>query len=194
MPRRRTGRARGVALGICLLSLAGAPLPAVGEEARIAPDWTLETPEGRPVRLADVAGQQTTLLFFWATWCPYCKALMPHLQSMRLEYGEELRILAINVFEDGDPVEFIRSAGYDFTLLLNGDEVAEIYGINGTPGILIVDRDRAVEFDLRRIPRPASMAARESASNRRKAAYLAPYWAAEIRKAIDAARRHSGTF
>ncbi|MCP5091039.1 MAG: redoxin domain-containing protein, partial [Gammaproteobacteria bacterium] len=28
--------------------------------------------------------QQPVILLFWATWCPYCKALMPHLQSIRL--------------------------------------------------------------------------------------------------------------
>lgn len=185
-----TARTSSVVLGICLFVLAGSAV-AAAPEPRIAPDWTLETPEGRPVQLADVVGEQTTVLFFWATWCPYCKALMPHLQSMRIEYGNDLRILAINVFEDGDPVEFIRSNGYDFTLLLDGDSVAESYGISGTPGVLVVDSERAVTFDLREIPRPAKVTVPESAGNSRKAAYLAPYWAAEIRKAVDAVRRNS---
>src|SRR3546814_9228256 len=34
------------------------------------------------------AGRPTVVLF-WATWCPYCKALMPHLQSMLDEYGND---------------------------------------------------------------------------------------------------------
>lgn len=185
-----TTRTSSLVLALCLFVLVGTAV-ASAPEPRIAPDWTLETPEGRAVQLSEVVGEQTTVLFFWATWCPYCKALMPHLQSMRIEYGEELGILAINVFEDGDPVEFIRDNGYDFTLLLNGDKVAESYGISGTPGVLVVDSERAVTFDLREIPRPAKATAPESASNSRKAAYLAPYWAAEIRKAVDAVRRHS---
>jgi hypothetical protein len=45
---------------------------------------------------------------------------MPHLQSIRLEYGDAVEILAINIMEDGDPVRYIADAGYDFTLLLSG--------------------------------------------------------------------------
>ena len=55
------------------------------QSAEIAPDWALVSSEGQTVRLRDEVKQQTTVLFFWATWCPYCKALMPHLQSIRLE-------------------------------------------------------------------------------------------------------------
>jgi thiol-disulfide isomerase/thioredoxin len=159
---------------------------AVAADRTIAPDWTLATADGKTVRLSEEAQRQTTVLFFWATWCPYCKALMPHLQSIRLEYGDNVEILAINIMEDGDPLDFIQSAGYDFTLLLNGDEVAEAYGIRGTPGVIVVDSDRIVHFDLRQLPPLAPPASDKTASNVSKAAYLAPYWAAEIRKSIDA--------
>lgn len=138
------------------------------------------------MRLSEEARQQeATVLFFWATWCPYCKALMPHLQSMRLEYGDRVEILAINIKEDGEPVEFIESAGYDFRLLLDGDPVADAYRIAGTPGVIVVDRERVVRFDLRRLPPLAPPANASVESHRGKAAYLAPYWASEIRKSID---------
>jgi hypothetical protein len=105
---------------------------------------------------------------------------------MRLEYGDKVEILAINILEDGDPVDFIQSAGYDFTLLLNGDEVADAYGIRGTPGVIVIDGDRTVHFDLRRLPPLAPPTSDKAATNASKAAHLAPYWAAEIRKSIDA--------
>ncbi len=31
------------------------------------------------------------IYLFWASWCPYCKALMPHLQSIQVEYGADFR-------------------------------------------------------------------------------------------------------
>jgi len=66
------------------------------------------------VRLSEEVRRQPFILFFWATWCPYCKALMPHLQSLRFEYGDRVKILAINLIDaDGDPVEYVRNAGYD---------------------------------------------------------------------------------
>lgn len=151
----------------------------------VAPDFTLADVDGRPVRLAEVATRQVTVLFFWATWCPYCGALMPHLQSIRLEYGDAVEILAIDVFDDGDPASFLDKQGYDFLLLPDGDEVAASYGVTGTPGVFVLDRDRVVHFDLRELPPLATKVDAESMSNRQRAARLAPYWAAEIRKAID---------
>ena len=160
-------------------------LPTSVQSAEIAPDWTLVSSEDQTVRLSDEVKQQTTVLFFWATWCPYCKALMPHLQSIRLEYGEDIEILAINFREDDDPVAFIENAGYDFTVLPNGDEVAASYGIRGTPGLIIVDSRQRIRFDLRALPRQDPSPAENSTSHKKKAGYRAPYWAAEIRKGID---------
>lgn len=173
---------RNTLLTILLITLgAGTGLAQDGD---IAADWTLQTPDGISVTLADEAREQTTVLFFWATWCPYCKALMPHLQSIRLQYGDDVEILAINFREDGDPVALIENAGYDFTLLLNGDAVAENYDVRGTPAVFVVDEQRQIVFDLRDLPRLEPPDTGKPAGNSRKAAYRAPFWAAEIRKSI----------
>jgi thiol-disulfide isomerase/thioredoxin len=159
--------------------------PAITYSAELAPDWSLESADGEIIRLSDEVSKQTTVLFFWATWCPYCKALMPHLQSIRLEYGDDVRILAINFREKGDPVGFIRDAGYDFTILPDGDEVAKAYEVWGTPGLIIVDAEQRIQFDLRLLPRLEIPTTTKPASHSSRAAYMAPYWAAELRKAID---------
>ena len=154
--------------------------------ADLAPDWSLVSSTGETVRLSEEVKQQTTVLFFWATWCPYCKALMPHLQSIRLEYGDEVEILAINFREDDDPVALMEDAGYDFTILPDGDAVAATYGVHGTPGVIIVDDQQQIRFDLRKLPKQDPLARSKEATNHsKKAAYRAPYWAAAIRKGID---------
>ena len=159
---------------------------ASAADSLVAPDWTLVAADGQAINLNDESQKQTTVLLFWATWCPYCKALMPHLQSVVLEYGYKVKVLAINIMEDGDPVEFIENAGYDFTLLPNGDDVADTYGVTGTPGVFVVDHNRVIRFDLRNLPIFEPPSTGKPASNRRRAAYHAPYWAAVIRQSIDA--------
>lgn len=160
---------------------------ATAAEQRVAPDWTLTTPDGEPVTLSDISARRPVILLFWATWCPYCKALMPHLQSIDLEYGDEIEILAIHFRDDkGDPVGFVRDAGYDFTLLTDGNHVAKLNGIWSTPGVLVVDRYRNIRFDLYAVPRRELPNSNEEPDHRSKAAYRAPYWAAEIRKSLDA--------
>ena len=154
--------------------------------ADLAPDWRLASGDGGSVRLSQEVEKQPVILFFWATWCPYCKALMPHLQSIRLEFGDSVKILAVNIRDKNDPVAFIEKAGYDFTVLPHGDEVAELYEIYGTPGVIVIDGEQRAQFDLRLLPQFSIPSNGKKLSNSTKAAYLAPYWAAEIRKSIDA--------
>ena len=160
------------------LSIASA---AVAESA---PDFAAVTASGEAITLADEVEQQQTILFFWASWCPYCKALMPHLQSIRLEYGENVRILALHFRDDADGAAFIREQGYDFAVIADADAIARRYGIHGTPGVVIPDQDLAIRFDLRKLPR-RTMPAGEDQPHSTQAAFRAPYWAAEIRRALD---------
>ena len=154
-------------------------------EEMTAPNWTLHTPDGTPVELAAVTSNKPQIILFWATWCPYCKALMPQIQSIIYEYGESVGVLAVNIMEDGDPETYMDEAGLDFTLLLEGDAVAEQYEVSGTPGVFIVDTNQNIRFNLRDLPGPNVGADIDKMSHRQKAKRLAPYWAAEIRMALD---------
>ena len=182
---RRTFRSRpsnwlGITALSALLLVAGARL-AVADNATAA-DFTLQTEAGEPLKLSESTGEHATVLYFWASWCPYCKALEPHLQSVELEYGDDVEVLAINIFEDGEPASV---GDYDFTGLVEGDDVAKRYGIEGTPGLLVVDGDRRIRFDLRTAPRQSLPGHVEDAGHSARAAHRAPYWAAQLRRAID---------
>lgn len=174
-------------IGMASLLLASTVLTAHGEPANSgsAPDWTLTAADGSEIVLSEVVDEQPVILFFWATWCPFCKALMPHLQSIRLEYGDQVEILAIQIRDKADAVAFIEEAGYAFTVLSHGDAVADLYDVYATPGVILVDPSMRMRFDLRDAASQPAPADVDAMSHGRKAAYRAPYWAAEIRKALD---------
>ena len=39
---------------------------------------------------------------FWAEWCVPCKMVHPILEEISGEYGDKIKIVAVNVDEDGD--------------------------------------------------------------------------------------------
>jgi peroxiredoxin len=66
-------------------------------EGNPAPDFTLSTLEGEPVKLSDYKGKKV-ILNFWATWCPPCKAEMPHMQNFYEQNKDNgIEIVAVNL-------------------------------------------------------------------------------------------------
>lgn len=178
-----------------LLWLASQMLHAAGLEGRPAPPLRLNDPAGVERSLEELAAGRPTVVLFWASWCPYCKALMPHLQSLLDEFGSErVEVVAVNLWEE-NPEDWrpdYLAAGYDFRVLLQGEEAAKDWKVGATPGLFLVGADGKVLFD--RNARTFAPQRRDPAllagtlGNPQKAARVAPLWAAELRKAIRAAR------
>lgn len=112
-----------------------------------APDWTLLTPAGQQITFNADSRDQVSVVLFWATWCPFCRKLMPHIQTIADEFrGKPVKFYAIDVWEDGDPVAHFNEHGFTFTLLLSSEPVADAWGVKGTPGLFVVDRDRTIVY------------------------------------------------
>jgi len=101
-------------------------------------DWTLKNLAGESVTLSDYQGRPT-LLVFWATWCPYCKKLLPGIAELNEKYENKgLKVLAVNIREDWKPAVYWRNFGYKFDTVLEGDEIGKIYGVSGTPTVVFI--------------------------------------------------------
>ena len=138
---------------IIILFLAFTPLSATWAEplnvGSIAPDWSLKTGEGETINYYQDSENQVSIIMFWATWCPYCATLMPHLEVVYRKYKSKgLKFYAIDIFEDGklNPVEYFTGKEFTYTLLLDGDEVAKDYSVKGTPGLFVVGKDKKIIY------------------------------------------------
>lgn len=121
------------ALLLCLIGV-----PALAQDRASA--WQGKGADGQPIHFDPQHLRRPALLLFWATWCPYCKALMPYLQKVYDAAGKDkLDVYAIDIKDDGDPVAELRERGQTFTVVRDGDAIAEQYGVKGTPGLLLVD-------------------------------------------------------
>ena len=67
--------------------------PLLGE---IAPDIQTKTIENKDFKMKDLRGK-LVLVDFWATWCPPCKAELPHLREIYAKYHKKgLEIVSIS--------------------------------------------------------------------------------------------------
>ena len=111
----------------------------------IAPLWTLDTPEGGSISLEDLRGK-VVIMDFWATWCGPCRQVMPALQALHESYGEELVVIGVNTWEQEDPVAFMIENGYTYSVVINGDAVAQEYFVEGIPTFYVIAQDGTVAF------------------------------------------------
>lgn len=114
-----------------------------------APDWSLPTKDGETINYYDDSEGKVSVVLFWATWCPYCATLMPHMEVIYRKYRNKgLKFYAISAYEDGkiDPVEYFKNKKFSYTLILDGDEVAEEYGVKGTPAVYVLDKSKKVIY------------------------------------------------
>lgn len=125
---------RAIILGLSMLLAA----PAFAADR--SPAWQGTGADGKVITFDPAHLQRPAVLLFWATWCSYCRELMPHIQKVYDEAGRErLDVYAIDIKDDGDPVAELRERGQTFTLVKDGDAIADLYHVTGTPSLLVVD-------------------------------------------------------
>ena len=109
----------------------------------IAPNFQLKDLAGNTVTLSQYKGKQDVLLFFWTTWCPYCRKGLKALNEKQAQLSKDgVEILAIDVNESVDRVSsFVRNSPLTFKTLLDTEaSVALNYKLLGFPTYIIVDK------------------------------------------------------
>jgi peroxiredoxin len=138
-----------LALGSAAVTAAAPDIPALMRDFGVGP----LSGEPSPVALPDLAGERVDLqnqrghlvmLYFWATWCPYCTREMPStMETIHRELRDQgLTILAINLGESRALVApWIEQRHITFPVLLDeSGAVAGAYRVRGTPTVVLVDR------------------------------------------------------
>jgi peroxiredoxin len=131
----------GIRQGIWRYQAAESAKPMEGFSA---PKFTLPDLNGNEVVLTQVtAKNKVTVINFWATWCPPCRAEIPDLKNLYQKYSQKgLTILAINMQEQPQTVKtFARGNGMTFPVLTDtSGKVGDLYQIVSLPNTFIVDQ------------------------------------------------------
>lgn len=124
------------------------------QKGQTAPDFTLTTLTGKEVTLSELQGKKV-VLNFWATWCPPCKAEMPHLQKYYEKHAEKenVEIVGVNLtYSDGSiekVQQFVNSFELSFPILLEEEKtVSKTYEILTIPSTFMIDTKGKIQYQI----------------------------------------------
>lgn len=115
----------------------------------IAPDFTMNTPDGKPVSLHSVKAK-VKIVDFWASWCGPCRAENPNVKKVYDKYhGDGLEIISVSLDSKKERwEEAIKKDGLPWIhvsdLLGWENAAAKLYGVRGVPFVLVLDKDNRI--------------------------------------------------
>ena len=119
-----------------------------GLEGNLAPDFTLNDINGKPLALSSLRGKWL-ILDFWGSWCSWCIKGMPKMKEYYAKYAGKLEILGVDC---NDTVEKWKNAvaKHEIPWLHvywdkeKGDNPVELYAVRGFPTKVVIDPEGKV--------------------------------------------------
>lgn len=101
---------------------------------------------GNKVTLAEKIGKPV-VVNFWATWCPPCKAELPHFEKLYKELGGEVEFMMVDMTDGkretvNDVKDFVEENGYTFPVYCDSEQNAAMtYSVYSIPVTLFIDKE-----------------------------------------------------
>lgn len=120
-----------------------------------APDFTLQTPDGKDISLADYKGKYV-LLDFWASWCGPCLREVPNVKKMYDKYhpmGFEILSVSLDDKKDNwtNAIEKY-DLNWEHVSSLQGWKcpIVKLYSVSGVPAMFLLDKEgKIISSELR---------------------------------------------
>jgi thiol-disulfide isomerase/thioredoxin len=116
---------------------------------KAAPDVSLTTLDGSSAKLSSEKGK-VVVLDFWATWCPPCRASLPHTQALSANKDLAAKGLVVWAVDDAETSatvqKFLADNHYTFTVPMDTDQATlKKYLVQGIPTTVVIGRDGMIK-------------------------------------------------
>ena len=121
----------------------------VTAEGKPFTDFEVKAQDGAVQKLSDYVGKgKVTLVDFWASWCPPCRAEIPKLQVLKAKYGDKLDVLGVAVWDNPDDSrKAMTELEITWPVIIGTQKLTEptdLYGIKGIPHIIVFGPDGTI--------------------------------------------------
>ncbi|MBE8166800.1 MAG: protein disulfide oxidoreductase [Shewanella sp.] len=105
-----------------------------------APKLTTETIYGKSIDLATLSSDKPTLVYFWGSWCGYCKITSPMVESVSKDHN--VISVAIASGENWEVQQYLTQKQLSFDAINDIDDtISHSWGVTGVPAIFIIDKN-----------------------------------------------------
>jgi thiol-disulfide isomerase/thioredoxin len=117
---------------------------------KTAPEVVSHNLEDKEVKLSDLRGK-VVILDFWATWCPPCRAMIPHSREL-VEKMKDKPVVLISISSDAKKetlTQFIEKEPMPWTHWWEGtrsDSLHNVWNIQGIPTVYVVDAKGVIRY------------------------------------------------
>jgi thiol-disulfide isomerase/thioredoxin len=110
----------------------------------------VSTLDGKPANLSQHIGKGPVVMYFWATWCPVCKALTPTLTTIAGKYAGKMTLVNVAVSVNQSPAlaqryatahKMVGAQYYD----TKGDATG-VYDVPATSYVVVIDKGGKVVY------------------------------------------------
>ncbi len=112
------------------------------------PDFSIRANDGQTYS-PDYLKGNVVLLYFWATWCPYCRRAVPHMNDLANEYANaSFTIIGICGSKDTDSWHtYINDHRMDWPQYFDVNlRMAHLFGARGVPNFFLIDKNGYVVY------------------------------------------------
>ena len=122
----------------------------------IAPAFSVQDIYGENIALVNQLEDKPVMLYFWATWCPFCKKETPRLVEFYNKFAEKINVIGVNV-DVNNSVEkindYINEFGVRFPIIYDIDHlITPAYRVDGTPVFVVISQSQHILYRGHRFP------------------------------------------
>ncbi len=118
--------------------------------SKLAPEFSLVSLDGKKLTRESLQGK-VVILDFWATWCPPCRAAIPHLVELDKKYRDRgLVIIGISLDRGGqdEVLKFARENHIGYELVMGSDnDIQKCFAdVTSIPTIMLLNQKAEIVF------------------------------------------------
>lgn len=131
-------RSVATTVALVIVALAAVAIFATGSPlSDTAPQIDARAMDGRPVRLAELAGRPV-VLYFWATWCSACKLTSPTVDGYAGR-NPDVPVIAVAADNLATVKAYLAGEQRSFTVVADGEPIIRRLGVRAFPTTAILD-------------------------------------------------------